>query len=97
MAFDRDGRTVHLWASVQPEHDGATGYQRDADAEDLIAALQQNDALRAQVLLAVLPSAEEMARVIQARMDGVAGTNLPVSSLSMILAGAVRVALGVTE
>ena len=70
-------------------------YHTAATSADLIAALQQNDALRAEVLRAVLPSAEELAGAILVAIDEAQPGDD--GNTALVAAKAVRKAMGVAE
>lgn len=59
ITFERDGVAWMLWRFHDEYSESTSRYVTPAD---LIAAMEQNDALRAEVLKAVLPSAEDLAR-----------------------------------
>ncbi len=78
--------------------DGGTAFTIDQTtlepvAEDFVAALEQNDALRAEVLKAVLPSALEMAQAIYRNVGGFASDTGDVVTAWELLRPGYRTAL----
>ena len=88
ITFERDGFRWHL--NAVRGGDPGTRIEGGTPA-DLIAALQQNDALRVEVLKAVLPSVGQMTQILAQAMPTV---SLPMCRFASY---ALRKALGVTE
>ena len=93
---DGDGDRYTL-ALVTPEAADEWEVHNDIEgivgAKTMLAALQQNDALRIEVLKAVLPSEEEMASLIGKAMYGPVGDD----GALIAMARDFRKALGVAE
>ena len=98
IGFEWQRQNVTLRVTGLEWHpDGALAgtINRDATPADLIAALQQDDALRAEVLRAVLPSEMDLTGAILVAIDETQPGDD--GNTALVAAKAVRKAMGVAE